>query len=90
MSRRVRRCNDGTERNRGGWACNYKFKPLALNEVQTAADSRALCAVTRLPRTVFGAVDLTAVAATANQHLSGAAGAQEEPRRRLRDPFGAT
>ena len=38
MSRRVRLCKDNTERNRDGWACNYKFKPLALNEVQAAAD----------------------------------------------------
>ena len=48
-----------------------------------------LRAVTRLPRTAFGAVDLTPIAAAADEHLSAATAAQKEPGRRFLNPFGA-
>jgi hypothetical protein len=43
-----------------------------------------------LLRTASGAVNLTAVTATADEHLNVAAGAQKEPGRRLPDPFGGS
>jgi hypothetical protein len=39
MSQRVRRRNDGVEHDRSGRACDRKFKPLVLSEVQAAGDS---------------------------------------------------